>query len=243
VSAAADPAADPANGGRRGFVFRHPWIFFAALGVIALTTMRVACGSGRELGDLPVLGVVPDFTLTDQHDRAFGSRDLAGKPWIASFFFTSCRTECPAIIDANRRVAHALAKQGARPDEVLMVSFSVDPEYDTPAVLKAYAIDNGVSDPRWHLVTGPRPTLEAVIVGRSDKSPAGVTQYGFATAWGERQQKTGFFDIAHSMKLVLVDPQGGIRHYFSATEAKDLELIATHAIALARAARPAEATK
>lgn len=243
MSAATDPSAGATSGSspggalpeRRGIVYRHPWIFFAVLGVVLLTLMRVACGSGKELGDLPVLGAVPEFTFTDQHGKAFGTKDVAGKPWIASFFFTSCRTECPAIMEANKKVALALDKAGARPDEVLMVSFSVDPEFDTPAVLGSYALDQGISSPRWHLVTGARKDLEAVIVGRSDKSSAGVVQYGFATAWGDRQQHTGgFVDIAHSMKLVLVDGRAGIRHYFSATDPKDLELIATHALQLAR---------
>lgn len=239
VSAPAPATPSGPDAQRRGFLFRHPWIFFAAFGVIVLTLMRVACGSGRELGDLPVLGVVPDFTLTDQTGKPFGSKDLLGKPWVATFFFTSCKTECPAIMAAAERVSHALDKAGAIAEGVRLVSFSVDPEYDSAEVLAEYAKEHQIEPKRWRLLTGPRPEIEKVVIGKSQKNKDGaVDQFGFATAMGGRDanSKPGIVSIAHSMKIVLVDARGAIRYYFSASEAKDVDLVATHAVQLVKEA-------
>ncbi|MFO0748803.1 MAG: SCO family protein [Myxococcota bacterium] len=242
MSAGTTDFSGPAPG-RRGFLFRHPWIFFTVFGVAVLTLMRVACGSGRELGNLPLLGIVPEFSLSDQTGQAFGSKDLLGKPWVATFFFTSCQTQCPAIMAATARVQEALDAAGAAADGVKLVSFSVDPEFDTPEVLAGYAKEHGIDGKRWHLLTGKRADIEAVVVGKSEKNKDGaLDQWGFATAMGEREpgqapgKPAGIVDIAHSMKIVLVDAKGGIRYYFSATEPKDVGLVVTHAVQLAREA-------
>lgn len=224
---------------RRGFLFRHPWIFFAAFGVIVLTLMRVAQGPARQLGDLPVLGVVPEFRLVDQTGQPFGTKELSGKPWIATFFFTSCQTQCPVIMAAAARVERDLVNAGAVAAGIPVVSISVDPEYDTPTVLAEYAAQRSLDGARWKLLTGPRADIEQVVVGHSRENPTtkSIDQIGFATAMGAREKTPkGIIDIAHSMKIVLVDARGGIRYYFDATDEKDLALVATHAVQLAKEA-------
>lgn len=237
----AAPAPSMTSGPRRSFLMRHPWIFFAIAGIVILTLMRVACGGGRELGKLVPIGEVPSFELVDQAGKPFGLTNLRGTPWIASFFFTSCKTECPAIMQANARVLEGLKKAGVPKDKVRLVSFSVDPEWDTPEVLRDYALNYPTLDgEQWKLVTGPRETLEKIIIGSSTKAADGqIKQVGFATAWGARnQEKGGLVRIAHAQRLVLVDGQGLIRHYFDANDPTELDNLVIHAVDLAKEQQP-----
>jgi protein SCO1/2 len=196
--------------------WKSPWFIGAMFGVLFLTGLR-ACQS-RKLAPLPELGRLPKFALTDQRAQPFGSADLENRVALVSFFFTSCQTTCPAIIEAQRKVSDNVAKSPLA-SRVRMVSISVDPEYDTPAVLTAYAEKMRLDLGRWTLLTGARADIEALVVG------------GLRTAMGTREEVSpGLIDIAHSMKLVLVDRNGIIRHYFSAQTANDLELAAAYAL-------------
>lgn len=196
--------------------WRNPWVLAALAGVLFLTGLR-ACQS-RKLAPLPQLGAVPAFELIDQRGQAFGSKDLENRVYLVAFFFTSCRTVCPAIVEAQRKVNDIVGRSPLA-SRVRMVSISVDPEYDTPEVLTKWATKSNVDLSRWQLLTGPRAAIEALVVG------------GFRTAMGTREETSpGLIDIAHSMKLVLIDRTGQIRHYFSAQTANDLELAAAYAV-------------
>lgn len=196
--------------------WKNPWFIGAVAGVLLLTGLR-ACQS-RKLQPLPKLSEVPSFSLTRHDGAAFGSADLENRVYLVSFFFTSCQTVCPAIMRSMQKVQARLAQHPAS-NRVHLVSISVDPEYDTPAVLTAWAERSKVSLDRWHLLTGARADIEALVVG------------GFRTAMGEKEETSpGLIDISHSMKLVLVDRDGWVRHYFSAESEQDLELAAAYAI-------------
>ncbi len=214
-------AAVPPRGGVIGGVVRYPGVVGVVLGVVALTAMR-GCQS-RRLAELPVLGTVPDFALTTHSGAPITQRDLDQKVWIASFIFTSCQTTCPAIMQAMNEVAAGIQAGLPQTSRIQLVSFSVDPEVDTPAELTRYAADRKLDLSRWHLVTGARKELEALVMG------------GFKTAVGDKVEKAGIIDISHSMKLVLVDGERHIRHYFSASDAKDRETIVAYAIDMAKA--------
>lgn len=202
---------------------KHIWILAAVVGVLSLTILRT-CG-GRKLATLPTLGNAPAFVLTAQDGAAFDSKALTGKVWIASFFFTSCRTECPIIGRSNQEVQKALAGT-----DVKLLSFSVDPEFDTPERLIEWGRLFGADHARWTLLTGPRKELERVAME------------GFKTAMGERitEGKGGLVEIAHTMKLILVDANGFIRYYFDAANPEAMSLIVDHARALEREFKDAE---
>jgi hypothetical protein len=100
-----------------------------------LWTYRTRGTADEELGFDPVA----DFTLVNQDGQTVTRADLAGKVWVASFLFTRCCTSCPQVSANLARLQHELAGQ----DGVVLVSFSVDPDHDTPAVLKAYAEAHG----------------------------------------------------------------------------------------------------
>lgn len=144
---------------------------------------------------------VPAFHLTGMDGKAFDGASLAGKVWVASFVFTTCKNSCPMLQAQMRRLSHSLP---AGPDYAL-VSITVDPDHDTPEVLMRYAKGLGVDDPRWSFLTGPKPVLKDLI------------QQGFhlAAEPGDRERDARKDpDILHSSKLVLVDKHGVIRGYY-----------------------------
>ena len=205
------------------FLKRYIWALAFIVGLLSLTIMR-AC-SQKELQSLQVLSVLEPFSLIDQNGEKFGSLNLDGKVWVATFFFTACKVECPVI---GRAVADLQKKLAGT--NVHFVSISVDPEYDDRAALTAWGKQFGVDPTRWHLLTGPRADIEALVgVGTDGKA-------GLKTFMGEGREtsKDGLITVAHSMKAVLIDQHRGIRHYFDTRDAQEMALLVTHAEALAR---------
>ncbi|MCB1054884.1 MAG: SCO family protein [Acidobacteria bacterium] len=173
-----------------------------AIAVAALLErgMRSGGGGGAVRAELPVLGVVPDFELTNRDGRTVRRADLLGRPWIADFIFTRCQVSCPII---TGRLADV---QSRLPDsETPLVSFSVDPAHDTPEVLQAFAEEWGAED-RWLFLTGS--TEEIYDLVRS----------GFKLGLDPPDELADVNPdepIAHSTKLVLVDAEGRIRGYYN----------------------------
>ena len=199
---------NPELAARKPWYVKHIWILAAVVGVLSLTILRT-CG-GRKLVPLASLGQVPAFTLQDQTGATFDSKFLEGRVWVASFFFTSCKTVCPIIGRANQQLAKKLGDL-----DVHLVSFTVDPEFDTPAAMTIWGAQFDADPKRWHLLTGPRPAITSVV-------------QGFASEMGQRENKNGIVDISHSMRLVLVGPNGHILHHFR-DEPDQLDLIVDYA--------------
>jgi protein SCO1/2 len=156
-----------------------------------------------------VLGGLPAFTLTDQRGQPFGSRELAGKIWVADFMFTSCQGVCPLLTQRMAEVGKRARHLG--PDFHL-VSISVDPERDTPPRLAEYAARYGANPISWSFLTGSEQALQATVV-EGFKVGAGKERSTAAGADGG----AGFWEIFHGENLVLVDRQMRIRGYFPAT--------------------------
>lgn len=195
-----DHLAPEAALGPRPF-FRSPWLWAALFGVVVLTGLKTC--SGKRLVPLDKISAVPAFNLVDQTGQPFGSADLSGHVWVASFIFTTCTTVCPRISDANAELQRLLAADNL---DARLVSFTVDPEMDRPALLTAYAQKYGADPARWTFLT------------TADGSTAPLYELiskGFQLAMGERApDSAGAVDITHSTKLVLVDGDGWIRAYF-----------------------------
>ncbi len=148
---------------------------------------------------LPILGTLPSFELTAQDGRPFGSRELQGRVWLASFVFTRCQTVCPAI---SRRMARIQARTRNLEPAFHLVSFSVDPAFDDPARLAAYARAYRASPRMWTFVTGPTDEVQEVVVR------------GLGTAMGRDPEPPGAGGVFHGTHLVLVDGAGRIRGYY-----------------------------
>lgn len=119
-------------------------LIFLLISVVFLS----ACGQGV---DDPLNWEIEDFTFTDHNNEDFGTADLEGKVWLADFVFTNCTTVCLPMMQNMKGVQEELQAQSL---DVEIVSFSVDPEVDTPETLKSYAESYGVDLTSWHLLTG-----------------------------------------------------------------------------------------
>jgi len=213
--------------------YRSPWVWAAVFGVLMLTALKTC--SGRRLADLPDYGAVPDFSLVDQTGARFGSQDLAGHVWIASFIFTTCTTVCPKVSDANAELQRRLAAEHPGPGGARLVTFTVDPEQDRPPVLAAYAKKYGADPTRWSFLTTADGTTAPLYE---------LIAKGFELAMGERQQDSaGVTDISHSTKLVLVDAKGHKRYYFGSEEQDLTNLVAYARDYVAEAAKAAAEAK
>jgi cytochrome oxidase Cu insertion factor (SCO1/SenC/PrrC family) len=104
---------------------------------------------------LPVYGAVPDFALIDQRVRPVRHGDLIGKVWIASFIFTHCPDECPLMTAEMARFQSDLADFA----DLRLVSISIDPDRDTPAVLAQYAERFDADPDRWFFLTGDKGAI------------------------------------------------------------------------------------
>jgi protein SCO1/2 len=147
----------------------------------------------------PVLGSLPAFQLTDQDGRPFGSEDLAGRVWVASFIFTRCPTVCPAI---TRQVARIQARTRNLEPELHLVSFSVDPGHDTPARLAEYARAHRASPRMWTFLTGPADAVQETV------------EKGLRVSMGREPDDPSAGGISHGTHLVLVDRAARIRGYY-----------------------------
>lgn len=149
---------------------------------------------------LPVYAHVPAFTLTSETGATFDSSILDGKIWVADFFFTTCMGPCPRM---SARM-HWVQKRIADLPALRLVSFTVDPQHDTPPVLAAYAQRFRAQPGRWYFLTGPQPALDAL--DRDAFKMGGVD---------------GSF--VHSTLIALVDRRGFIRGYFHTEDGESLE--------------------
>jgi protein SCO1/2 len=153
---------------------------------------------------LPVAGTVPDFALTERTGSTVSAADLSGRVWIANFVFTRCPDVCPALTARMATLSRALP---AGADGVRLVSFSVDPGHDTPAVLQAYAARAGAG-PDWLFLTGSRAALATLL------------RDGFRLAWADGGPPTA--PITHSDRFVLVDRALRIRGYYHGSDPAEL---------------------
>jgi len=184
-----------------------------ALLVVAVTGALVLWSRLRP-GPLPVLGSVPSFSLTAHTGAPLGTVELTGHVWVADFVFTRCPDFCPAL---TTRMAALQEGFAAPTDPVRLVSFTVDPEHDTPAVLAAYAARHHAGG-SWAFLTGPRDTIARLV------------HDGFRVAYADGGPPPT--PITHSDRFVLVDRQLRIRGYYHGTDPEDLARLARDARAL-----------
>ncbi|MBL8919235.1 MAG: SCO family protein [Myxococcaceae bacterium] len=162
----------------------------------------------------------PAFAYPDQHGATVTTQTLGGKVWVANFIFTTCRTICPLLSARMVQLQRAL-----KDADVRFVSFSVDPEHDTPEVLAAYARKWAPDEPRWALLATDAKTLP-------------LTAAGFHVT--AEKNKPGELDpILHSSVFVLVDKAGMVRGVFDSEHREDLKALEQAVRTFAGAPAPA----
>lgn len=146
----------------KGPWFKRPLLWVALLGValVGLVAYRALAPRASLKAELPVLSTVPAFAFVDQAGAPFSSEGLQGKVWVANFIFTRCPNVCPKFT-AKMGVLQDRSKEQL--PQLALVSFTVDPENDTPEVLAAYGQKHHADFKRWSFVRGERPELEKVI--------------------------------------------------------------------------------
>ena len=150
----------------------------------------------------PVMVATAPFELVNQRGEAFRSESLKGRPYVANFFFSHCATICPSMMDT---LADARAKAQQAGAVLPAVSITIDPENDTPKRLAEYAKSRGITDPDWHLLTGPEDDVMDVVT-------KGYRAY--AQPISERSE--GITDIGHEGRIFLIDSQGRLRGFYDA---------------------------
>lgn len=173
------------------------------------------------------VGVLDLFRLTDQRGRAFGTQKVAGSVWVGSVFCTRCPSVDPELMKVLHDIQHRSRNLGHR---FMVVSASVDPERDTPAVLAEYAKRQRASTRRWAFLTGDRDSVRALVEGMYAADPLQEPVDPDAEA----------FHPSAPHRLVLVDQVTQIRGYYDARDEREIgQLLHDAALLLNFAHRPA----
>lgn len=163
-----------------------------ALALVAACVSNAWAHGSRTKGRLPAVGAAPDFSLTDQAGNRLALADLRGKVVVVTFIYATCKDTCPTLTAKMALMQRQLAADfGPR---VRFASITVEPEIDTPPVLKAYAEAHGADLSGWSFLTGPSAEIHEV-----------VKRYG---AFAKRL-KPG--DVDHLFLTSLVDRNGVLR--------------------------------
>jgi protein SCO1/2 len=185
--------------------------------LMAIILLMMSCNS-KPQPKLPVLSKykvvngdtiyqpIPDFTFINQDSALYNSKKLKGKVHVADFFFTSCPGICPVMTSQMQRLQDMTKNIG---QQYQLVSFTVDPDRDTPAALKKYAINHRADLKRWVFLTGPMDSIYKV----------GIKGYYL----GMQKDSTEPGGYLHSGRFVLVDKKGLIRGYYDGTNAHDVD--------------------
>ena len=149
---------------------------------------------------------ISDFNLLNQNGIEVSHNNYDNKIYVADFFFTTCPSICP-IMTGNM----VYLQNEIKNDEIMFASFSVTPEIDSVEVLKKYALEKGVNDKRWNLMTGDRKE----IYNLARKSYLVVKD----------NPEAGSHDMIHTENFVLVDKERRIRGFYDGTNVEDMNKI------------------
>ena len=181
-------------------MFFRPWVYVLTL--IVIIALIVVMQPETEGDQLPVIGEIPAFSLVDQDGDLFTLENVKGNVWLADFIFTTCSGPCPIMTERMGMVQHDLLDI----DKLKFVSFTVNPDYDTPEILKKYAQRFDADVGSWSFVTGKYEQIQELIVE------------GFKM--GDVEEI-----VFHSTRFALVDHEGNLRGYYSGTEPAEHEIL------------------
>jgi protein SCO1/2 len=183
----------------------------AVVGLAAAGGLALLARSMRHGPPLTVYGHVPPFRLVDERGGAFTQESLFGHVSVVDFVFTHCTSSCPQLTARMGELQARLAREGG---SARLVSFSVDPENDTPEVLSRYAANAHADPARWSFVTGPAEEVQKAVVA------------GFKVAAGRASPGARETEVTHGEWFVLVDRRGDLRGYYPTGTAEELDAVA-----------------
>lgn len=148
---------------------------------------------------------IADFSLTNQNGETITQDFYKNKIYVADFFFTTCPTICPVMTENMVYLQSKIAND----KDVLLLSHSVTPDIDSVAQLKKYALEKGVNDKKWNLVTGDKKHIYEL----ARKSYLAVKTDGDG----------GPFDMIHTENFILIDKDRRIRGTYDGTNKEEMD--------------------
>ena len=148
---------------------------------------------------------IDPFSMTNQNGNRITERDYLGKIYVADFFFTTCPSICPKM---TANMGH-LQNEFLQDPQVKFLSYSVTPQIDSVAQLKKYALEKGVVDSKWNLVTGDKKEIYTL----ARKSYLAVKE----------DVNAGPYDMVHTENFILVDPEQRIRGFYDGTDLEAMQ--------------------
>ena len=148
---------------------------------------------------------IADFSLINQNGNIITQADYENKIYVADFFFTTCQTICPIMTDHMADIQKAIMND----IDVMLLSHTVTPEIDSVAQLKRYAVEKGVHDEKWNLVTGDKKQIYEL----ARKSYMAVKTDGNGDE----------YDMIHTENFMLIDKKRQIRGYYDGTKPEDIK--------------------
>jgi protein SCO1/2 len=142
---------------------------------------------------------IADFTFINQNGKTITQKDYENTIYVADFFFTTCPTICPKMTDNMVWLQNQLKNY----PNVKLLSFSVLPDIDSPEILKKYAIEKGVDDAKWNLVTGNKSAIYYL-----------ARKSYLAVKTGKPEE---LYDMVHTENFILVDKNKRIRGFYDGT--------------------------
>ena len=149
---------------------------------------------------------ISNFVMTNQNNELVTEKNYDNKIYVADFFFTTCPSICPIMTGNMVFLQNELEKE-----DIMFASFSVTPEIDSVEVLKKYAVEKGVDDPRWNLMTGNK------------KEIYDLARKSYLVA--KEIPDEGSHDMIHTENFVLVDKEKRIRGYYDGTNIDEINLL------------------
>lgn len=171
--------------------------YFVAIPLIMMLCLAFLSGCGNKLEN-PLNWDLEKFTYTNQEGKSFGTNDLKGKVWVSDLIFTSCETVCPPM---TANMAKLQAKAAEKNLDVDFVSFSIDPEVDSPNALKTYSAKFNADLSNWHFLTG-----------YSQKDIESFASENFKTIVKKPENNS---QVIHGTKFYLIDQKGKIVKAYS----------------------------
>ncbi|MGB1448773.1 MAG: SCO family protein [Flavobacteriaceae bacterium] len=188
------------------------YLFYNALTPVKILPIYQPAEVSFELVDSSLQHVkkyhkIAPFRLTNQNGNIITQKDYEGLIYVADFFFTTCPSICPIMTDNMAGIQEKLIDDNS----VKLLSFSVTPAIDSVPQLKKYALEKGVNDAKWNLLTGDKKAIYTL----ARKSYFVVKEDGDG----------GPLDMIHTENFVLVDPDKRIRGYYDGTDKQAMETL------------------
>jgi protein SCO1/2 len=183
--------------------------------LLALSGARASAPSRTQgSGAIDDFGAAPAFRLTDQLERPVSSDMFQGKIVIANFIYTSCTDICPLLSTQMQAFQERLRQEKLLGNQVQLLSFTVDPARDTPAILRTYAERQKADPDAWRFLTGPEEMVKPLIVDGFHLGVQALPPPTTIPGGHTHDGANGDYEVMHSGRFVLIDQQGRIRAYY-----------------------------